>query len=134
MTSMKSMMAAAGLAMSLLAGGEAKAANWYAAVDIRNPTNQTLNYSFRWGADSQWQHFQVLPGNVRTHFWNYSYADQNSSPTPQIRFHYNPGEPFRNDKTYDLQAYAVPFNYVGTGMRYFFRYSPDGNYLDLLKE
>jgi hypothetical protein len=124
----------AGLALSLVSAGRAEAANYYAAVDIRNPTDVTLYYSFRWGPDAAWQNYSVGPRQVQTHFWGYAYADQNGSPTPQVRFHYNPGATYADYKTYDLQAYAVPYRTVGVGVKYVFRYSRGGRYLDLYKE
>jgi hypothetical protein len=134
MRCIKSLMVAAGLTLSLAAGAKAEAANWFAAVDVRNPTGQTLRYQFRWGAADDWQNYTVEAGQVRTHFYGYAFADQNSSPIPQIRFHYNPGERVPDYKNYDLRAYAVPSRVVGCGMPYAFRYSPSGLYLDLYKE
>jgi hypothetical protein len=135
MNAVKSLLVATGLTLSLLAGGaKAEAANHYAAVDIRNPSNVTVYYSFRWGESSEWQSSWVGPNQVRTHFYAYDYPDQNASPTPQIRFHYNPGQTIPDYKVYDLQAYAVPVQVAGIGKVYRFRYSWDGRFLDLYKD
>src|SRR5262249_47357601 len=94
MNAVKNMVLATGLAAGLLvcSAGAAMAGHHYAAVDIRNPTNNTLHYEFRWGKNDAWQSFTVEPDAVRTHWYEYAYTNQDSSPTPEIRFHYNPGE------------------------------------------
>ena len=134
MTATKNLMVAMALVLALVGASQAQAANYYAAVDIRNPTHVTLNYQFRWGPDSEWQSFSVAPNSVMTHFWAYAFADQNSSPVPQIRFHYNPAEVVAQYKTYNLEAYAVPFKIVGVGKKYTFRYDVTGGYLELYKD
>jgi hypothetical protein len=136
MNAVKNLVLASGLATGLLMGSAsaALAGNHYAAVDIRNPTNNLLHYEFRWGKTGEWQSFTVEPDAVRTHWFEYSYTDQDSSPTPEVRFHYNPAESVPDFKVYDLEAYAVPDREIGNGMPYSFRYSPDGGYLDLYKQ
>jgi hypothetical protein len=117
-----------------LAGSATNAAqaldNHYAVVNIRNPTNVTLYYQFRWGENSDWQSFSVGPRSVMTHSYPYDFPNQNRSPTPQIRFHYNPNEAIPRFQVYNLQAYAAPRAHVAFGKPYTFRYTPLG-FLDL---
>jgi hypothetical protein len=113
------------------AAAPAKAANWYGAVDVNNPTNELLHYQFRWGTTGPWESFTLAPGEVRTHFWHYRFANEDRSPVPQVRFHYNPGEPAARFKVFDLEAWAVPERVVGVGKPYHFDYSADGRYIDL---
>src|SRR5262249_44743418 len=133
MNSMKKLMLAAVLALGI-AGSATNAAqaldNHYAVANVRNPTNVTLHYQFRWGNDSAWQNFAVGPHAVMTHWFTYDFPNQNSSPTPQIRFHYNPNEAIPRYQVYNLQAYAAPFALAAYGKPYTFRYHPLG-FLDL---
>jgi hypothetical protein len=121
------------LAVGLLtgAGTQARADTYYAAVAINNPTDHTLYYQFRWGPNNQWQSYSVAPHSMRSHFWPYDYPNQNHSPVPQIRFHYNPAERQPRYKVYDLQAWAVAYAQAPAGKPYSFRYSWGGGYLDV---
>jgi hypothetical protein len=136
MNAVKKVMIASMLALGLCAGttGAAQAQdNWYAVVNIRNPTNVTLNYQFRWGSESAWQNFSLGPNTTMTHWYAYAYANQNRSPTPQIRFHFNPGEFVPEYKIYNLEAYAAPYALQAYGKPYTFRYLGYGRYLDLFR-
>src|SRR4051812_1181451 len=66
-----------------LAGGEARA-NGFAQVNISNPTNTTLTYSYRWGS-GEWNAVRLYPGESMLHSWAYDEGSR-SSPTFQIRF------------------------------------------------
>jgi hypothetical protein len=62
------------LALVLLCGGgDARAAdNHYALVGIRNPTNLTITYSFKWGEHGEW----------RGTSWGRASAASTPGPTP----------------------------------------------------
>jgi hypothetical protein len=100
----------------------------YGAITIKNPTPNTLNYQFKWGADSQWTSFSVPPGYNRTH---YIPLDANrTAPKPYVRFDNAAGTTIE----YFLEFYATFNPGTFTGKPYVFRYSSDGVYLNLYSE
>jgi hypothetical protein len=114
--------------------GAVRADNWHAVVTIRNPTANTLKYQFRWGTAVDWAKVPVVsiaPYSTMTHSYPYRFANQNSSPPPEIRFHSNPGAPPPFFKTYRLVAYAAPYAQAQYGKPYTFKYDWSGRYLDL---
>jgi hypothetical protein len=133
MNTLKSLVLVGLLSLGALPGtsSAAPADNHYAVVTIRNPGNATITYQFRWGPTGQWTTVALGPRTAMAHYYPYQYANQNSSPTPEIRFHYNPGEPTPLYKTYRLVAYAAPYAVAQYGKPYTFKYYGFGKYLDL---
>ena len=134
MHAIKSLMVAAGVALSLASCKPAQAANVYAAVIICNDTSATIYYQFRWRTDREWYICSIGPYQVRKHEWPDASADETRAPRPQILFRSNPGEPLPVYKMYTLEADTIPSPVVGWGNRYVFRFDASGRYLDLYKE
>lgn len=114
---------AAVLILGLLAAtpGTASAQdNRYATVGIENNTGGTIKYYFRWGQDAEWQLYEIDKRTQRVHYYEYPVLNQNSSPTPQIRFDIGVAVDPRIYKTYDLQAYASPDTNFRRSNQYFF--------------
>ena len=103
----------------------------YAAFGLYNDTTHVLKYQVRWGDSGEWTYWTIAPGETMTHYYTYAYPNQNHSPVPQIRFHYNPAERQPRYKVYDLQAWAVAYAQAPAGKPYSFRYSWGGGYLDV---
>jgi hypothetical protein len=104
---------------------------YFATTSVYNPTGGTIYYQFRWGNEADWKNFSVPPGSSKVHYHEYAYPNQNSSPTPQIRFDYIAGDDDVNYKTYNLTANAAPCIETWASKRYIFRYFSCGQYLDL---
>src|SRR5262249_48197320 len=45
----------------------AQAESAFAAVSIRNKTNETMNYLYRWSDESRWQKDTIPPGGEKVH-------------------------------------------------------------------
>jgi hypothetical protein len=117
------------LVLALAAAPAARAQsydNWYASVNIDNPTAYTLTYRFRWGENGVETAWTLPPYTNRTHWYPYAYANQNSSPNPYIRFDIGGGAATRE---YRLIANAAPNTDSYWSNHYFFQYT--GLYLDL---
>jgi hypothetical protein len=109
-------------------GGEARA-DGYALVNVENPTNLTINYSFRWG-DGSWQKVTLGPGMSMLHSWAYEPGSR-SSPPFQISFDYTLNDHAVESKQYTLVRYAAHCTNRRLAKRYAFRKSSCGCYLDL---
>jgi hypothetical protein len=114
-------------AMVLLAADASRSqAAEYGSFIMRNPTRMTIRYQVKWG-DGPWKSYAVEPGERRYHAFN---LDQdNSIPTPRVRFDYVCGDDAVTYKVYRMDCYDCdnPWN----GKSYYFRYSPGGVYLFL---
>jgi tetratricopeptide (TPR) repeat protein len=110
------------------------AQNRYAVIHIENSTSDlTIRYRVRWGADAEWSAESVLkPRRWNYHWYRYPVPDQNSSPTPEIRF-LSGIKRDRSWTTLSLQAYASPVQ-DDNGRRYSFVTRTDSSgeeYVDL---
>jgi hypothetical protein len=122
-------MAVLALVLLCVAGGDARAADsHYAMVGVRNPTNLTITYFFKWGEDSEWEEYVLAPGQSRWHSWAYAYPNQNHSPRPYVRFDCDLTSDV-NMTEYRLTAYAAPVEQYRYAKEYVFRRS--GYLLDL---
>ncbi len=132
MNLLKSIVIVAAVALgSLLVPTQAQAAtNKYGMVSIKNPTGMRINYYFRWGKDADWKSFSVDAGSTRWHSWEYDFANENRSPTPQIKF----DEDLVGDATwraYSLEAYRAPTQEIEYAKKYKFGKKGGGRMLDL---
>jgi hypothetical protein len=110
------------------------AQNRYAVFHVENTTSDlTLRYRVRWGANAEWSAEWVLkPHRWNYHWYRYATSDQNSSPTPEIRF-VSGIKRDRSWTTLSLQAYASPVQ-SDHGRRYSFVKRTDNSgeeYVDL---
>jgi len=108
-------------ALAFTAGTESMASatdNWYGVVSIHNPTTQILTYQFRWG-DGDWTSYTLYPGEYRWHSWTYAYANENSSPTPCIRYDEDLTSGYFQ-REYSLIAYASPYHDAAWSKQYAF--------------
>jgi tetratricopeptide (TPR) repeat protein len=118
----------------LITASTTLAQNRYAVVQIENSTSDlTIRYRVRWGADAEWSAESVLkPRRWNYHWYRYPTQDQNSSPTPEIRF-VSGITRARSWTTLSLQAYASPVQ-DDNGRRYSFVKRTDSSgeeYVDL---
>jgi tetratricopeptide (TPR) repeat protein len=118
----------------LLTASTTLAQNQYAVVHIENSTSDlTVRYRVRWGANAEWSAEWVLkPRRWNYHWYHYPAPDQNSSPTPEIRF-VSGIKRDRSWTTLSLQAYASPVQ-DDNGRRYSFIKLKDNSgeeYVDL---
>lgn len=105
-------------------------AEQYGCFILENPTNQTLHYQIKWGENSPWESRSIPPKTDRAH---YIPLDSNGqAPVPYIRFDYIAGDGRTTPKTYMLEFYGVYD--IWDGLRYVFRYSPSGKFLDLYEK
>ena len=122
------------LASWLITASTTFAQNRYAVFHVENSTTDlTIRYRVRWGDSAEWSSEWVLkPGRWNYHWFRYPVPDQNSSPTPQIRFVTGIKRP-RSWSTLNLQAYGSPVQ-DENGRRYSFAKSTDEGgeeYVDL---
>ena len=122
------------LALALTAGAlagpgvQAAKANGHGMVHIDNPTNLTINYSFRWG-DGPWQKITLYPGNGMLHSWEYAPGSQYSPPfVISFDCDLSPGIVL---KEYSLVRYAYPFKDWHYAKKYNFATLYGGTFLDL---
>jgi hypothetical protein len=113
--------------------GAPEAASRFALTCIENKTNETLNYSFRWGEDGPWSSRSLQPNAARSHSWRYSNPNVRKSPGLYIKFDSDLSGRMIN-QGYRLESYASPqeTDCKAYGREYVFRY--DGNarkYIDL---
>lgn len=116
------------------------AANRYAVFCITNKTDVTVNYSYQWGSD-EWRSISLSPRKSRTHSMPYERANQNSSPTPRIRFDSDlrqlrvirrRGIQRNYFITYSLKKNASPEPSCSYGKQYHFVYDGKSNdFIDL---
>src|SRR5579864_533408 len=86
----------------------AQAQNRYAIIHIENATKDiTIHYRVRWGTGDWGDEVTMKPGDYWDHWYTYERLNQNSSPTPQVKFASGIGRT-RTQMLYDLQAYASP--------------------------
>ena len=91
----------------------------YGAIAIANPTNVTIHYQMKWGEYGTWKSFTLEPGDVGYHAWPYSYANEDRSPIPYVRFDGDLGPGF-DFKEYSLKPYAVAYAGVDGAKLYTF--------------
>lgn len=119
------------LALVMLGGLKAHAADYHDLVCIHNDTARTLYFSYKWG-DGSWKKVSVEAGGWRSMWWNYSYANEWWSPKLSIQFDAD----LSTDtywQTYTLEPYAT----VGTGCYegHQYRFDYDGYpYIDLFDD
>ncbi len=93
-----------------------------AAFVLRNPSNVTINYQVKWGADASWTSYSLAPNSRRTHYLAAAVA-----PTPYIRF---------DGVGNGWLEYRIDYFVVGNpwnGVPYGFGYSRCGCYLNLYR-
>lgn len=56
----------------------------YAVVALRNKTDTTLNYSYRWGTSGSWRRITLRPGQSWWHSWNLTGGG--TAPSFSVRF------------------------------------------------
>jgi hypothetical protein len=124
------------LAVTFAAGlwaAPAQAQNNYAVIQIENKTKDiTIHYRLRWGTGDWSEEVAIKPGTFWTHWYQFTQADQNECPIPQIRFATGIGRR-RTLRTYNLEAYASPTKDTG-GMIFQFKKMTDAegeDYIDL---
>lgn len=121
----------AALAFALPQAAEA-GNNYFGAFRVSNPTDTKINYEVKWGADGEWKPYSVEPGYYYQHTWEYEFANQNSSPTPYIRYDYVGGNGQFDEQVYKLEPYAVTTKNSEYAKRYYFEYSSDGRIIKVL--
>ncbi len=106
--------------------------NYSGAFSIENYTGKMINYQVRWGNKNAWKSFTLASGTVMTHSYPMGASRNAQIPKPYIRF-----DAIGNTIEYWMQFYAV--GYAGYGpyvdrtqpKRYYFKYTPDGQHLNL---
>lgn len=91
----------------------------YGLICLRNDTDITINYSYRWGSGN-WQSSNVDMGRVRTHWWTYE-SGSRTSPTFEIRFDEDLSSRSYN-REYSLQRHASAATNCDDGYEYEFQY------------
>ena len=112
--------------------------NYSGAFSIENQTGVTIRYEVRWGSNHQWKPISLSTGLIETH--RYPLGDNKSArvPTPYVRFDRIGGDGHFTPQEYRMHFYAV--GYAGYGpatnntqpKRYYFKYGPDRQSLDIL--
>lgn len=115
-----------GMAAAIGAAQANEACAEYGAVKIRNTSNATIYYQFKWGADSEWQSSSVRPGHYMCHWIELD--EHGQAPVPYIRFDARGGDGDVTWQSYRLGFYAT--HSTCGGKSYSFRYY--GRYIDLL--
>jgi hypothetical protein len=111
-------------------GSATAADSHYAMVGIRNPTNVTVTYQFRWGENGAWQTYVLAPGQNYWYSWTYDYPNQNTSPVPYVRFSCDLTGGLSVTE-YRLHANASPVQRYAFAKEYVFRRTGGGYLVDL---
>jgi hypothetical protein len=116
------------------AGGRAASAqviggNRYGIVTIHNKTNSIINYWYRWG-NGPWYQRSLEPGHYRYFYHQYDFANENRSPSFQIRFDSGARSGFVATKGYALKRKPAPWPNPEFGRHYDFK-DVGGHRIDL---
>lgn len=128
--------AAAAAALAFLAStARADKDNWFAVVEIENAVKDvTVHYKVRWGTGNWGKEVALEPSKLWNHWYNYEFANQNRSPTPQITFSTGINRK-RTVQTYDLKAYASPRSTEGAKLYRFEKWTDNEgeDYIELVE-
>lgn len=105
----------------LTAMGEstAQAGDW-AMITIRNPTDNVLNYQFRWG-NGDWDNVAIGPGKYVNHYIELD--AYGLAPIPFVRFDCIGGDDDFTEAVYELDFYESDYTGEFAGKRYTFQYT-----------
>lgn len=92
----------------------------YGTTLIENLLSKPVTYHIRIGNKGEWEKFELEPGKVRRHTWNYDRANQNRSPEYWIKYE---GGPENGPRTLSLAA--TPNKHLGS-VYFFDRDEQDG--------
>jgi len=106
---------------------------------ISNNTGVAINYSVRWGNQSQWKKMRLESGRRMTHRYPLGYNRNASAPTPYVRFDRVGGDGANfTSQEYRMEFYAVRYGGYGPPTqnttepkRYVFRFAANGRDLDI---
>jgi hypothetical protein len=102
------------------------------AFSISNSTGQTIHYQMRWGTTNAWKSFTLENGRIKTHSYPMGTSRNTVIPIPYVRF-----DAIGQTLEYWMQFHAVGYAGYGTYVdptqpkRYHFKYTPDGQHLNL---
>jgi hypothetical protein len=121
------------LAANFVIGGNASAqvvgGQRYGIVTVHNKTGGTISYSYRVGAGG-WHKERIEPGHYRYFYHVYDFANENRSPSLQIRFDSDARGGFVASKEYALKRRPAPWVNPDFGRHYDFKYRA-GDQIDL---
>jgi hypothetical protein len=101
---------------------------------IQNLTNFELHYQTRWRDTGEWERFTLTPGQWRSHYWNYAYANQNSSPKLYVKFDHDLRADGSQYKEYWLKKFSRPTSDCNLiNEREQFKYTDNNTKIDLFK-
>jgi hypothetical protein len=89
-------------------GGIQPGDNRLSITCLSNTTSFPIKYFARWKETGDWELYTIEPGRWRSHYWNYSYANQNSSPKLYVKFDFDLNEGGSQFKEYWLTRFARP--------------------------
>jgi hypothetical protein len=110
------------------------------AFSIDNNTGVTLYYQVRWG-DGPWVDWTLMNGWINRHW--HPLDSRGEAPTPQVRYDVIGGDGGFTEQIYDMEFYSV-WNTSSGGLvnvrwdvtppkAYYFRFSPDGRFIQLYR-
>jgi hypothetical protein len=98
--------------------------HWYAVFGLWNGTEEAIRYELRWG-DRPARELVLEPGARRWHSWRFRTANQDTWPTPVLRYDTDRGPDVRMEMLRLVPLPAARKDYW-LGNRYGFMISDDG--------